>query len=218
MEPVAFHIEDELDSTTTVEKTLRELNVATVVAHSTAAAWPIAESGRFDFALIDQRLPLEDNGIVTASDEQVYELAYKVGEVAPFLWLTAHVLSARSLQIPNCKGSIQKAGGIEDEVMEWTQEVLPDLRPKIYLDEVMVELRNTGSGDFLARVLTWKPDCEFVVPSGQLEPWVVGEVRNQDRQFFKARAWLGAARPGQLDLTDWEPMPQPSGQDLIWDD
>jgi hypothetical protein len=213
-----LHIEDELDTTTRVEETLLEQNVHTLVARSTGSAWPIAEDGQYGFALIDQRLPTEDDGMLTASDEQVFDLACRVGEQAPFVWLTAHVLTNSQMEIGNCRGVINKAGDVATAVKVHTLEAFPDLMPDIVLDEVMVELSKVGNRELYARVPAWKPDVEFRLTIKHLEPWVVTEVRGEGRQYFRARAWLGAARPGQLDLSEWQPMTQPDDVEDVWDD
>lgn len=223
MKSAVLHVEDQPETTTSITETVRGQNLALLEARSVVSARALLDSdmSAVRLALLDQRLPVDDDGNEWASEDQVFELACNIAVRVPIVWVTAHDVSNRQMAIPRCLGRVQKAGDVSEEVLAFLEEVIGDVSPEVVKDEVLVELSDPTPTHVTVRVPTWRPDEQFSRANKHLERWIVDAVREARGQagYFRARAWLGAQRHGELDLTDWKPIPPSVADDeSFWDD
>jgi CheY-like chemotaxis protein len=217
--------EDLKRSTVGTVGTLRGYGNIVTEARSLDEAWRALKRGTSSCATLDQRMPVDmaDEGL-EASDEQIDELAREVGRQIPFVWLTAHTVMSYRLDMPGCLGVVTKAGDVTRGVVKLLQPKVPDLQVRnggMHLDQVLLKLSLTEDPEMLSGVvLAWRPD-PFPVRARHLPSWLQLEVKENQRRpvYVKARAWLAAKRPGQLDLCELEHTPQDMVSDQeLWDD
>jgi len=219
---VVLYVEDDPRAREPVEETVARFDLAFVAIASTAEAWAILEDEGFSFGLafLDQRLPRDPDGDRWADEEEVDELAKCLAERGPIVWVTAHGVDARRLDLENCLGAVQKADDVSGLVEFYLAETIGDLKSEIMLDEMLIEISDLRPETVDARAPTWKPDQVFKLKTRRLEPWIITVLRESEgKAYFRVRGWLGAERPGQLDLTDWHYIPHSVAADeSFWDD
>jgi CheY-like chemotaxis protein len=221
-EKLVLHIEDDADARQQLSRTTNRYNLKLLAVTSVAEVWGLLEDEdfRFGVAFVDQLLPQDPAGSIWAEEDEVYELACRLAERGPIVWLTGHDVKARQMEIANCLGTVPKSGDTTGKIAAYLEEAIDDLQAKIVFDEVLVELSDLRPNTVNARVPTWRPSETFTIKTQRLDPWIIAAVRDgKGSAYFRARAWLGAERHGQLDLTDWHLIPPSTASDeSFWDE
>jgi hypothetical protein len=217
-----LHIEDDPQAQEPVSKASLRYNLPRLTVSSVSEVRELLEDPafRFGLAFVDQRLPEDPEGSTWAEENEVYELACRLAERGPIVWLTAQEPSARQMEITNCLGRVQKSGDSKGAIVAYLDQAIDSLKPSIMLDEVLVELSDLRPDSVAARVPTWRPSETFTLKTQRLESWIIAALRDsRGSAYFRARAWLGAERHGQLDLKEWHHIPPSMAADeSFWDD
>jgi CheY-like chemotaxis protein len=212
---LVLYVEDDPKARDTVEEAVQRHALPFVSVGSVAEANEFLEDPdfRFGLAFVDQRLPREREGLTWAEDEEVDELATRLAERGPIVWLTAHEVDINRMGRGECLGEIQKAGDVSGEVEAYLLDAIGPPSADVEMDEVLVEMSDLRPGTAVkpgtvsVRVPTWRPDESFEMNVRHVESWVLTILRDGGNAYFSARGWLGAERPLQLDLTDWHHIP-----------
>jgi hypothetical protein len=217
--PVGLMAEDLDASILATLNSLRARGQRVLKARTILEGRRVIEQGNVRWVTIDQRMPYDDAGEEDATGEQIDAFARLVGsKVGCFLWLTANEVSADRMEIHGCIGVVQKAGNVTDEVIKLLEHEIPDLRPRG--DEILVEVTYTEERVYDVQVPAWKPES-FELDGELLPDWLRRQAERLSPRpvYAKARAWLGARRPGQLDLRDYEMVQAgPIADSEIWDE
>jgi CheY-like chemotaxis protein len=216
--------EDFVNTTIGTVETFRAWGNEVFVPRSIRAAERMLTEHPPDCATIDQRMPYADGEGTVASDAQVDAFAQRVGQRVPFVWLTANTVSEARRRIRGCQGVVDKSCGrpTEDTTAIFKRSV-PSFEvygAGMHLDQVLVELVLADPSRIVAQIHAWRPE-PFEIRREFLPRWLAMSVEESTGKpvFVKARAWLGARRPKQLDLCAYDQLSSRLGvpDEVLWD-